>query len=253
MAGLRVLVTRPREQADELVHLIEADGGQAIRFPVLEITDPVDPAPLSAIVRKLGDFDLAIFISPNAVRRAMPRIRDTGGLPPTLRVACIGHGGARVLETFGVSHIIVPSERFDSEGLLMKPELQNVSGKRIVIFRGDGGRELLGDTLKERGAQVELIACYRRVRPVADATALHQLGERGQIDIMCLTSADGLRNLFDMIGPTGHSWLLRTPVIVVSERMVAVCRELGFQSAVRVAASASDDALIKAIRAWRSE
>jgi uroporphyrinogen-III synthase len=251
LAGVRVLVTRPRDQADNLACLIEARGGEAIRFPVIEIAEPQDPRALLTIIERLKDFALAIFISPNAVKRAMNLILARGGLPETTRVACVGRGSARELKHFGIDKAIVPPGRFDSEALLELPELQQVAGKRIVIFRGDGGRELLGDTLRARGAEIEYAECYRRVRPDTDTTPLLRRWGRGEVDIVSVTSVDGLRNLFDMLGKDGQPQLIRTPIVVVSERMAQVCRELGFTTGARVAATAGDEAILEAIQAWR--
>lgn len=251
LAGVRVLVTRPRDQAENLARLIEARGGEVFRFPVIEIAEPQDPRALLAIIDRLKDFALAIFISPNAVKHAMNLIRARGGLPSGLRVACVGSGSARELRHFGIDKVIVPPERFDSEALLELPELQQVAGKRIVIFRGDGGRELLGDTLRARGAEIEYAECYRRLRPDTDATPLMHRWARGEVDIVSVTSVDGLRNLFDMLGKDGQPWLIRTPVVVVSERMAQVCRELGFTTGPRVAVTAGDEAILEAIQAWR--
>lgn len=251
LAGVRVLVTRPQTQAENLVHLIQARGGEAIRFPVIEIVEPQDTQALLAVIDRLKDFTLAIFISPNAVNRAMNLIQARGGLTPALRVACVGRGSARELKHFGIENVIVPQGRFDSEALLELPELQAVKGKRIVIFRGDGGRELLGDTLRARGAGIEYAECYRRVRPNTDTTPLLRRWARGEIDIVSVTSVDGLHNLYDMVGKAGQHWLIRTPTVVIGERMVEVCRELGFKSEPRVAATASDEAILEAIQAWR--
>jgi uroporphyrinogen-III synthase len=248
---VRVLVTRPRDQAENLARLIEARGGEAIRFPVIKIAEPQDPRTLLTVIDRLKDFALAIFISPNAVNRAMRLIVARGGLPSGLRVACVGRGSTRELKHSGVDKVIVPPDRFDSEALLELPELQQVAGKRIVIFRGDGGRELLGDTLRERGAEIEYAECYRRLRPSTDTTPLLRRWARGEIDIVSVTSVDGLRNLFDMVGKDGQPWLIRTPIVVVSERMAQVCRELGFTTEPRVAATAGDEAILEAIQAWR--
>ena len=250
LTGVRVLVTRPRDQAENLARLIEARGGEAIRFPVIEIAEPQDTRALLAAIDRLKDFAMAIFISPNAVNRAMNLILARGGLPEATRVACVGRGSARELKHFGIENVIVPPGRFDSEALLELPELQAVKGKRIVIFRGDGGRELLGDTLKSRGAKIEYAECYRRVRPNADMTPLLRRWARGEIDIVSVTSVASLRNLFDMVGEAGQRWLTRTPLIVVGMRMAGVCRELGFKFEPRVAA-ASDEAILEAVQAWR--
>ncbi|MHB8534930.1 MAG: uroporphyrinogen-III synthase [Sulfuricaulis sp.] len=251
--GVCVLVTRPRDQAENLARLIEQEGGEAVRFPVIEIAEPEDDRALPAIIDRLDEFTTAIFVSPNAVDRAMDLIRARrGAWPPGLRVACLGRGSARALKNFGIENAIVPRDRFDSEALLELPELRQVAGNRIVIFRGAGGRELLGDTLTERGAQIEYAECYRRLRPRADVTSLVRRGERGEIHIVSVTSVDGLRNLFHMLGPAGQPWLLRTPLVTVSRRIAEVCRELGFKTKARIAAPASDESILDAIKTWRA-
>lgn len=252
LAGVRVLVTRPRDQAQNLTRLIEQRGGEAILFPVIEIAEPQDTQALLGVIDRLAEFALIVFISPNAVNRAMNLILARGGLPPGARVACIGRGSARELKHFGVENLIVPQGRFDSEALLELPELQQVAGRRIVIFRGDGGRELLGDTLEARGARIEYAECYRRVRPNTDTTPLLRRWARGEIDIVSVTSVQGLHNLFDMLGKAGQHWLIRTPIVVVSERMAEVCRELGFKTKPQVAVSASDEAILETIEAWHA-
>ena len=251
LAGVRVLVTRPRDQAENLARMIEARGGEAVLLPVIEIAEPGDTPALLASIGRLKDFSLAIFISPNAVKRAMNLIRARGGWPPALRAAAVGNGSARELKHFGIEDVIVPQGRFDSEALLELPELRDVKGKRIVIFRGTGGRELLGDTLRARGAEIEYAECYRRVRPDTDMTPLLRRWARGEIDIVSVTSVDGLHNLFDMVGKAGQQWLICTPLVVVSKRMVDVCHELGFKTEPRVAATASNEAILDAIQTWR--
>jgi len=252
LKGVRVLVTRPREQADNLVALIEYAGGEAIRFPTIEIAEPPDPQTLNAVIDRLDEFALAIFISPNAVNRGLKRIltRRTS-LPRSLGIACIGRGSARELKRLGVEKIIAPDERFDSEALLEMPELQRVAGQKILVLRGQNGRVLLGDTLKGRGAHIEYAECYRRIRPNTDTTSVHHHGVRGEIHIVSVTSADGLYNLLEMLGKNGPPWLLQIPLVVVSQRQAQLCRELGFKTAPQIAAQASDEAILQAIKAWR--
>lgn len=248
---MRVLVTRPAHQAENLVRLIEAAGGFAIRFPAVEIAEPADTTALQDIVARLDQFDLAIFISPNAVNKALNLIRARREWPPDTAIACVGQGSARELAHFGLKATFVPMNRFDSEGLLVLPQLQDVRGWQVVIFRGDGGRELLGTTLVERGAKVEYAECYRRVKPSADTGPLLRLWARGEIDIVVLTNAEGVRHLFDLVGKVGQQWLTKTPAIVVSERLAQICRELGFKQPI-VARSPGDEAILEALAAWRA-
>lgn len=248
-----MLVTRPRDQAEPLCRLIEAAGGTAIRFPALEIAPPKDVEALNHLIDRLDDFHMAIFISPSAVNKAMNLVcARRGALPAHLAVACVGRGSARELRHFGIENALAPKGRFDSASLLELPELRTVQDKRVVIFRGDGGRELLARTLAERGAQVEYAECYRRVKPAADVGALLRAWARGEIDIVTVTSVDALHNLYDMVGKLGQQWLVKTPVVVVSERLSETCRELGFKHPAIVAAQASDEAILEAVRTWRA-
>src|SRR5512146_2290146 len=211
LAGRGIIVTRPAHQAGLLANLIRRAGGNPVLFPTLGISDAGDPKALNALIDRLDDFDFAIFVSPNAVEKAMRLITARRVLPPGLRLAAIGHGGRRALERFGVTGIIAPREKFDSEALLELPEFNDVAGKRIVIFRGAGGRELLGKTLAARGAGVEYAECYRRVRPDVDAAPLLGAWARGKLHAIIVTSSEGLHNLFDMVGRNGLAALRSTP------------------------------------------
>ncbi len=251
--GTAVLVTRPAGQAEALAALIERCGGQAVCFPMLEILDPADSGALLATIDRLDGFDLAVFISPNAVNRAMNFIRSRRTtLPARLRLACVGRGSARELGRFGRENVLAPAGRFNSEALLDLPELSSVAGWHIVIFRGDGGREVLGETLQARGAQVEYAEVYRRGKPHADTAPLLHRWARGGIDIVSVTSTEALRNLYDLVGKLGRQWLVKTPIVVLSERTAAVCRELGFKTEPLVAPEASDEAIVETIKAWRA-
>ena len=248
LAGCGIVVTRPAAQAASLAEAIRAAGGHAILFPVIEILDPADIQPLIDVIDRIETCSLAIFISPNAVVRAMSQITARRTWPPGLRSAAIGKGGVKALQRFGINEVIVPTRSFDSEGLLALPQLQTVAGQRVVIFRGDGGRELLGDTLTARGAQVEYVECYRRARPHADAAPLLKAWAHDEVHAITVTSSEGLRNLFEMVGEPGLSWLRRTPVFVPHPRIAAAARELGCGQVIESAPG--DEGLIAALQQW---
>ena len=96
-----------------------------------------------------------------------------------------------------------------------------------MIFRGDGGRELLGESLSARGAKVEYVECYRRAKPEHDVEPLTRLWSNGQLDAITLTSSEGLRNFHEMIGKLGQTWLRKTPVFVPHARIAEGAHELG--------------------------
>ncbi len=227
LAGKGIVVTRPAHQADALASLIRAAGGEAIMFPVIEIRDAEDTGPLHAVIDVLDKFDVAVFVSPNAVSKAMTAITARRRLPPGLAIAAVGPGSVRELARFGVGEVIVPSARFDSEALLELPQLGELRGKRVVVFRGDGGRELLGDTLQARGARVEYVECYRRGRPALDPAPLLDAWKGNRLAAVTVTSSQGLRNLFLMAGEAGQAPLAKTPLFVPHPRIAQTGRELG--------------------------
>jgi uroporphyrinogen-III synthase len=245
LAGRGILITRPAHQAGSLAALIHAAGGRPIIFPALEILDPADLQPLFDAIERLESYDLAIFISPNAVMRVMERMAGRRTWPASLRVAAIGKGGVGELGRHGIHDVIAPQRSFDSEHLLEMPQLQAVSGQRVLLLRGDGGRELLGDTLAARGAQVDYIACYRRARPQTDPAPLLQAWTQGGIQATVVTSSEGLRNLFAMLGKPGESLLQHTPLLVPHPRIAAVARELGCREVIET--EPGDDGLIAAL------
>lgn len=248
LAGCGIVVTRPAEQAMPLAEAIRAAGGHVILFPVIEILDTTDTQPLIKVIDRLETYNLAIFISPNAVERAMRQITARRTWPPGLRAAAIGKGGVKELQRLGINEVIAPTQSSDSEGLLALPQLQTVAGQRVVIFRGDDGRELLGDTLTARGAQVEYVECYRRARPRADAAPLLKAWAHHEVHAITVTSSEGLRNLFEMVGEPGLSWLRRTPVFAPHPRIAAAARELGCGHVIESAPG--DTGLIEALQQW---
>lgn len=250
LTGRTIVVTRPAEQAHPLAERIRAAGGTPVVFPVLEIRDIEDAAPLLAIVRRIAGFDLAIFVSPNAVQRALAAIAAAGGLPPHVRAATVGQGSAAALRRAGIADVIAPATRFDSEALLDAAEMQPVAGRRIVIFRGVGGRDLLGDTLTARGAVVEYAECYRRAKPDADPAPLFELWAQDLLSGIVVTSSEGMRNLFEMVGTTGRAWLEHTLLVVPHERIAETARALG---ATRVLLTGpNDDGILAGMIEWWS-
>jgi uroporphyrinogen-III synthase len=246
LAGNGIVVTRPAQQAERLAGLIRAAGGEAILYPVIEIRDVVDPQPLYDLIDRLDEFDLAVFISPNAAHQALGAIAGRRALPATLAIAAVGPGTARGLAGLGVANVIAPGGRGDSEALLALPQLGEPRGKRVVIFRGDGGRELLADELTARGALVEYATCYRRVRPDLDPAPLIAAWDRGGLHAVAVTSSEGLRNLCEMAGAAGRTLLARTPLFVTHPRIGQTARELGLSNVI-VTTESGDEGLVAAL------
>jgi uroporphyrinogen-III synthase len=236
-----IVVTRPREQAASLVQRITSFGGNAIMFPLLEIEPVADTRTLNDLVARLPKFNLAIFISPNAVRYGMAAIQT---LPAGLSVATIGQSSARALLEAGAKEVIAPPDRSDSEALLELPQLQNVRGWKIVIFRGDGGRELLGNTLKTRGAEVEYITCYHRSKPQQNIGTLLA----GKPDAITLSSSEALGYLWDMLDEVGRKQISAVPLFVPHARIAEKARQQGWQDIIQT--GAGDDGIMSGLVAW---
>lgn len=250
LSGRHVVVTRPAEQAAHLAAQVRLAGGVAVLFPVLAIHDIDDPQPLLDIAARLDEFDLAVFVSPNAVNKACSVIARQRPWPARLRVAAMGQTSERELARFGLSEIIAPRQRFDSEALLELPEMREMGGKRVVVFRGDSGRDLLGDTLTQRGASVQYVTCYRRGKPDLDIAPLLQLWNNHQLDAIVITSSEGLRNLAEMLGQTGEELLKSTPLFAPHARIVAEARALGLRQVV--ATAPGDEGLLAGLTAFFS-
>jgi len=235
LAGRRIVVTRPREQAAALAARIRDAGGEPIVFPAIEIRDAPDPGAVLALLGRLEEFDLAIFVSPTAVRKGLELVRTKRAgksWPARVRLAAIGRGSGWALEREGFSAVIAPQEQAGSEALLAMPEFARVGGRRVLIFRGDGGRELLGDTLAARGAHVEYAECYRRERPAADSAPLLAAWERGAVDAVTVSSAEGLANLVGMLDEPGRERLAKTPLFVPHRRVAEAAQRLGVHEAI---------------------
>ncbi len=248
--GKNIVVTRPADQAAHLCRLIGQYGGTAIRFPVLAIDAPPDAAALASLIDRLHHFDMAFFVSPNAVRYGISAVRARRPWPPTLRVAAVGTGSRQALREQGFNDIIVPDSGFDSEAALALAvfSANAVRGKNIVIFRGDGGRDLFGATLRERGASVEYLSCYRRYLPHADPQPLLEQASRHKVHASILTSSEGVKNYVELIGPAGMRSLAQVPVFAPHSRIVEHARVAGFTQVIQTASG--DSGMINGLLSW---
>ena len=222
-----IILTRPAAQAQAVARLIEAAGGRALLFPALEIFEH-DPPPETRAI--LNDADIAIFISANAVEFGLRYVKNS--LPKRLRLAAIGKTTAQALEVKGYRDIIVPDSGADSDALLESNALQTVSGERIVIFRGVGGRETLRSVLCQRGAKVAYIECYTRRSPDVSTRQVADLLQRNDIAAIQVLSRETLENFCRMIGVEGMTLLRHKPLFVPHPAVLEGARILGFDDVI---------------------
>ena len=248
--GIGIAITRPVDQAKKLSALIEQAGGTPILFPLIEITPLDDYRQFEAVISDINDYDWAIFISSNAVQNGMPRLVKVG-IPTNLKFAAIGPITSTELQSFGVKDVLIPSShaehgeeskvRFDSESLLALPEMTQVSGKKIMIFRGVGGRDVLAETLKTRGAQVTFAECYQRINPQTSCDLLEQLYAENKLHGIVVTSSEAMRHLLNLAGDA--NWLKNVTLFVNHARIAELPLQLGLK--VLVADALGDEAMLQ--------
>ena len=244
-----VLITRPVGQGEALQAKLEAKGAEVLHFPTIEIAPVARSPELERSLEPMDSYHYAIFISPNAVEYAAELV-DLAALPPKLKVAAIGPGTARALMARGRKPDILPRDGANSEALLRLKSLNKVSGKRILIVRGLGGRELLAETLEERGAYVDYAEVYRRNVPRIDQTELTQWFRAGKLDAIIVSSRDALLNLERMLSPGLTPYLKSAQLLVPSARMVKLATALGVRRRPVIAGEATDTALVNALVNW---
>lgn len=194
LASRRFLITRPANQSAHLAQLLREAGATPLLAPMIAIAPTEQQHELQAVLQRLGDFDLAVFVSPTALDVIGELVQPW---PVELAVAVVGPASRERALALGMLEVISPDNQFDSEGLLQQPALQQLSGKRVVLFRGNGGRELLTDTLRARGATVEVVEAYRRLSPSLNHEQVLALLAEG-CDGVIVTSSEAVNNLFGL-------------------------------------------------------
>ncbi len=247
LSGRRIVLTRPIAQGRAFATLLEQAGAQAILYPVIEI-EPADPELIRACAAKLDRYSLAFFASANAVQCALPVLCRERPWPEQLRVAAVGRTTARLLEKHGFRQVIVPDSGFDSEAVLAQPAFshEEVAGKQVLVFRGENGRTLLGDTLTTRGAHVDYMDCYRRIRPALDPEKVLKAARENLLDAIVLTSRDGVCNFVLSVGDAPE--LKEIPVFVLHERIAEAAREAGFDHVI--VTEPGENALLAALKCY---
>lgn len=243
LADLTVLVTRPAAQAAALCEEIVRQGGSAIAFPAVEI--------VAQAASVASGHDLIVFASVNAVAHGAHLIEKS----PTARVAAIGKATAAALAQTSLRADIVPEAGFNSEALLAHPDLTLESGARVLIVRGNGGRELMRETFTARGLIVETREVYQRICPTIDAATRDALETRWDsqgIDVITATSIETLHNLISILSDRGRELLRKTTLLVASRRIAEAAQAAGLNGMVLVANGADDASMIGAMARWRT-
>lgn len=230
LAGVRVVVTRPRGQASRLVELLADHGAEVVRFPTIRIDPPLDPEPLRRAAREAAGFDWVVFTSVNAVDRFVETLEAVHGDADALtavRVCAIGDATAAELARRRVDTHLVPDE-FVTEGVveaLLRAD--PLAGRRVLLPRAAGARDLLPRALREAGSEVVEVAAYRTVRDGEGADAIRDLLAADAVDLITFTSGSTVRAFLELVGGTG-----RARIASIGPATSAVARELGIRVTV---------------------
>ena len=201
-----VVITRPRAQCQALAEGVAALGREAVVLPLLDIFPLADQAPLQRVLADLGGYALVAFVSPNAIDAAFEQLRHLGRWPAGVALAVLGKASRACLAKHGIDDgnatIFSPLDpaRSDSEHLLDALDMKALAGKRVLIVRGETGRELMADGLRAAGAEVDTVAAYSRRVPAMTAqlaATLHSL--LGRRNDWIITSSEALRGLFGLL------------------------------------------------------
>jgi uroporphyrinogen-III synthase len=223
LAGCRILVTRPSSQAATLCEAIRAAGGEPVSFPVLRIV-PRSAAGVAADLAAVPRPDVAIFVSRNAVEHGLAHVRDAGAT-----LAAIGPATADAIRAAGARVDVVPANGADSERLLAEPAFADVSGRNVLIVRGETGRERLADSLRARGATVHYLPVYRReptALPAGEVDAVASALGRGDLDFVVVLSVETMQNLLALLPAPGDDLLRQSTLVAPGERVIQGACEL---------------------------
>ncbi len=246
LGGLRVLVTRPAARAAKLSNLIQDAGGIVVRFPTLEIVGCADNERTFGYFQRICVYDWVIFISVNAVYFSQKAYNVAKIFPARVKVAAIGRATAQALCEIGINVDLVPKQPFNSEALLETDDMKCVKGLKCLVVRGKGGRELLAECLRKRGAEVNFVEVYRRMKPKIDMSSVMRSWHDEGMGVVTVTSGEVLDNLVSMMGPEGLTLLRKTPLLVISPRLKAKALAMGITH-VMLAREASDAGIYAAL------
>ena len=249
-----VVITRPLAQASLFAQQVRAIGRQPVVFPLLTIAALEDDTLLQAALARLTDYALVVFVSPNAIDAVF---RQLAQWPVGVAIGIVGEGSRLALQRHGVhagnTQILAPAadQRMDSEALFAALDLASLRGKRVLIVRGQSGRDFLSEMLRAEQIEVDHVCAYQRLAPQADAQMLAQLEPLLSTDsVWVITSSEALRNLLALtvtaLGSDDVVKLQRQKILVSHQRIAETAQSLGFDSVV--VCGSGDERLIAALQ-----
>lgn len=230
---MKLLVTRPAAQAAEWVGWLHERGVDAQALPLIGISAPDDVAPVRAAWVGLSNHRLAVFVSPNAAEQFFALRPAALAWPAQTLAGSPGPGTSRVLRALGVpaANIVEPAAdaaQFDSESLWQSLRRHDWHGARVLVVRGESGRDWLADTLRNQGASVEFVTAYQRGAPTLDdagRSLLHEAVAQPDAHAWLFSSSESIGHLANL-APQAR-WQ-RAQALATHPRIAERAREAGF-------------------------
>lgn len=233
---MAILVTRPAPNGETLCRLLNQHGFATLYAPLFDIKKGNDLNQLPTSLQNLQRGDYVFAVSKNAVTYANNVLKNIGfQWRNDLQYFTVGRNSAEYFTTVSENPVIYPHPNENSEGLLCLPQMQQLNGKKIVILRGNGGRELFQQQAKERGSAVEIIECYQRIAKKYDTIEQISLWKRAGIHTIIVTSNEILRYLVEFVPKNDHNWLTQCHLIAISPRIVKLAKDYGWSNITRTA------------------
>jgi len=245
--GLSVLVPRPYPMGISIAKKIDAIGGSAFQFPVIEILEPENFEQLDRLLKHLDQIDMLIFVSVSAVEGFANYLKQRNiVMPNETQVSVMGPTSAKRCKEVGLPVNFVPKKSTDTEGLLELLANRNLNSKQVVILRGQDGRGKLKIGLEQMGAQVEYVQCYRRIITTQSIGPLLKQFENEKINLILISSVSILESLIKLMGKKQIKKINSIPILTISARIQDACYKIGFKQVI-VSEGVEESALLNAM------
>jgi len=248
LSGWKVIVTRPRDQAEELVRRLQELGAECLIYPTIRIVPPRSYEKLDRALQNLHSYHWVVFTSANGVRAVLDRMAALGMEPSDLGlmgVAAIGPATREALEEWGIQVSLSPRE-YRAEGLVEAFSSLDIRGKRVLLPRAEEARDILPKSLRTLGAEVDVVPAYRTVPDTENGQALRALLAQGEVNAITFTSPSTVRNFLAMVGEGAVDALSRVVVACIGPVTADAARDLGIRVDV-VAKEYTAEGLVNAL------
>lgn len=246
LRGVRVLVTRPREDAEQLGLGLQRMGAEVLHLPTISIRLLTDSPLVAAALNRLGDFDWVAFTSRNAVRAVFDWLgAQNRQMPSTVRVAAVGAATARELEKHDVTPDCIPPDA-GAHALAAALIAIGTRDSAVLLPLGNLAGDEMCRSLQESGARVTTVRCYETVLPPSADKGVQEALTRGDIDVVTLASPSAFRNLLDLSGGPEREALHRTRLVAIGPTTAEAIRSAGYTCAA-IAATPTTEGLVESI------